>query len=115
MLGRVETELAPTAAEIGRATGAIIAEVSAASRAALTGTGHGQHHPGIGPFLQVRLNRLTATAEEAVAAARDGDSAALRRVVHNLEALTSAIWTVQDGIRPTAPHRLAANVMMRGR
>lgn len=102
MLGRVETGLAPTAAEIGRVTGAIIAEVEAASHAALTGTGHGQRHPRTGPFLQVRLNRLTTTAEEAIAAAQDGDSAALRRVLHSLEVLTSAIWTVQDGIRPAA-------------
>jgi hypothetical protein len=59
MLGRVEAELAPTAAEVGRATGAIIAEVGAASRAALAAAGHGRRHPGVGPFLQARLNRLT--------------------------------------------------------
>jgi hypothetical protein len=107
MLGRVEPELAPTAAEIGRATGAIIAEVRASSRAALAATGHGRRHGGVGPFLQVRLNRLTAAAEEAIVAARDGDSATLRRVLHRFEALTSAIWTVQDAVRPTAPTRTA--------
>ncbi len=98
MLAHVEAGLAPTAAEIGRTTGAIIAEVGAASRAVLA-AGHGPRHPGVGPFLQVRLNRLTTAADEAIAAARDGDSATLRRVLHRFEALTSAIWTVQDSVR----------------
>jgi hypothetical protein len=107
MLGRVEAELAPTAAEVGQATGAIIAEVGAAG-AALTAAGRGGRHPGAGPFLQARLNRLTTAAEEAIAAAQDGNSAALRRVLHRFEALTSAIWAVQDAVRDSAaPTRLA--------
>jgi hypothetical protein len=68
--------------------------------------GHGRPHPGAGPFLQARLDRLTAAAEEAIAATRDGDSAALRRVPHKFEALTSAIWTVRDSVRePAGPTR----------
>lgn len=105
MLGRAETGLAPTAAEVGRATGAILAEVRAASRAAVTATAHEHRHPGIGPFLQVRLDRLAATAEEAIATAQDGDSAALRRVLQSFEVLTSAIWTVQDAVHPRAETR----------
>jgi hypothetical protein len=109
-LARVEAGPAPTAAEVGRATGAIIAEVGAAGRAALAAAGHGHRHPGAVPFLQVRLNRLTATAEEAIAAARDGDSASLRRVLHRFEALTSAIWTVQDAVRgPALPAQPASS------
>jgi predicted lipid-binding transport protein (Tim44 family) len=93
MLARVEAE--PAAAEIDRTTGAIIAEVSAASSVVLATA----EHRGARPFLQVRLNRLTTAAQEAIAAARDGDHAALRRALHRFEALTSAIWTVQDGVR----------------
>jgi hypothetical protein len=109
MLASVEAGLAPTAAEIGRTTGAIIAEVGAASRAVLAAAGDGCHHPGAGPFLQARLNRLTAAADQAIAAARDGDSAALRRVLHRFETLTSAIWMVHDAVRgPAASARLAS-------
>jgi hypothetical protein len=102
MLGHVEAKPAPTAAEVAQATGAIISEVSAAGRAALTAGS--RRHPGVGPFLEARLNRLVTAAEEVIAAARDGDSAALRRVLHRFEALTSAIWTVQDAVRgPAGP------------
>ena len=107
MLARAEAGLVPTAAQVGRMTGAIIAEVGAASRAALTAAGHGRRHPGAAPFLQVRLNRLTAAADEVIAAARDGDSARLHRVLYRFEALTSAIWTVQDAVcGPAAPARV---------
>jgi hypothetical protein len=107
MLASVEAGLVPAAAEVGRTTGAIIAEVGEASRALLAAAGGGCRHPGAGPFLQVRLNRLVAAAEDAIAAARDGDSAAFRRGLHRFEALTSAIWTVQDAVRgPAAPARL---------
>ena len=109
MLARVEAGLMPTAAEIGQRTAAVIAEVGAASRVGLAAAGYGRRHPGAGPFLQARLNRLTTAAEEAIAAARDGDSATLRRVLHRFEALTSAIWTVQDAMRgPAGPARLAS-------
>ncbi len=101
VLARIEAGPAPTAAQVGKTTGAIIAEVGAASRAVLA-AGHGCRHPGAGPFLQVRLNRLVTAADEAVAAARDGDSTALRRALHRFEALTSAIWTVQDSVREPA-------------
>jgi hypothetical protein len=98
MLARVDAGPAPTAADIGRTTSAIIAEARAASREVLA-DGPGRRHPGVGPFLQVRLNRLTAAADEAIAAACDGDPATLRRALHRFDALTSAIWTVQDSVR----------------
>ena len=102
MLACVEAGLMPTAAEIGQRTAAVIAEVGAASRVGLAAAGYGRRHPGAGPFLQARLNRLTAAAEEAIAATQDGDCAELRRVLHRFEALTSAIWTVQDAVREPA-------------
>ena len=43
----------------------------------------------------MRLRRLTAAANDAIAAAGDGDSSQLRRYLHRFEVLTSAIWTVQ--------------------
>jgi hypothetical protein len=101
MLARVEAGLAPTVAEVSRATGAIIAEIGVASTAVLA-AGYSRRHPGVGPFLQVRLNRLTAAADEAIAATRDGDSASLRRVLNKFEALTSAMWTVHEAVREPA-------------
>jgi hypothetical protein len=44
----------------------------------------------------VRLSRLTAAAGDAVAAAGAGDFSQLRRHLRRFEALTSAIWAVQD-------------------
>jgi hypothetical protein len=106
MLASVEG--GPTAAEVGRTTAAVLAEVGAASRAVLA-TGHSRRHPGATPFLQARLNRLTVAADEAIAAARDGDSAALRCVLHRFEVLTSAIWTVHDAVRgPAVGHGMAS-------
>lgn len=103
MLARGEDGLAFVVAEIGQATGAILAEVQAASRAVLGGDGGSYRHPGAGTFLWVRLNRLAASADEAIAMARDGDSAGLRRHLVRFEALTSAIWTVQHAVCPPAP------------
>jgi hypothetical protein len=98
MLARGEREPTLAAAEVGRATAAIIAEAEAASRAALAAAGDRRRHPGAGTFLQVRLNRLTGTAEEAIAAARDGDAARLRSHLRMFETVTSAIWTVQHAM-----------------
>jgi hypothetical protein len=96
MLARGEGGLALTAAEVGHATGAVVIEARAASRAVLADGDSG--HPGAGTFLAVRLNRLARAAEEAIAAARDGDTAGLRRHLHRFEALTSAIWTAQHAV-----------------
>ena len=80
-------------AEVAQATDAILAEVETApgreGRA-------GGRRPGPGIFLSVRLRRLAAAAGDAVAAAGAGDFTQLRRHLRRFEALTSAIWTVQD-------------------
>lgn len=102
MLARGEDGSGPLAAEVVQATGAIIAEAEASSRAALA-TGVGGSNPGAGTFLGVRLNRLVVAADEAIAAARDGDPAGLRLHLRRFEALTLAIWTVQDALYGQAP------------
>jgi hypothetical protein len=76
-------------AKVAQATDAILAEAEAAGRA-------GGDGPGPGMFLSVRLSRLAVAAGEAVAAAGAGDFTQLRRHLRRFEALTSAIWTVQD-------------------
>ena len=89
--------------EIARATGAVVAEAEAAGQAVLT-AGPGDPHRGDGTFLRVRLDRLAASADDAVAAARAGDSAGLRRHLRRFDTLTAAIWTVQDALtRGTHP------------
>jgi hypothetical protein len=83
-------------AEVTQATGAILAEVEAAVRA-VTGGGPGSiAGPGIGIFLGVRLSRLAAAADDAIAAAGAGDFTQLRTHLRRFETLTSAIWAVQD-------------------
>jgi len=83
--------------EVTRATGAILAEVEAAVRA-VTGDGPvGTAGPGI--FLGVRLSRLAAAADDAIAAAGAGDSTQLRTHLRRFDTLTAAIWAVQDASR----------------
>jgi hypothetical protein len=81
------------AAEVIRATEAILAEAQTASREVRATAGGG---PGTGTFLGVRLSRLAAAADDAIAAAAAGNFAQLRRHLRRFEALTSAIWAVQD-------------------
>jgi hypothetical protein len=88
----------PAADEVTRATQAILAEARAAGReapdhATRTVVGAG---PGPGTFLAVRLSRLAAAADDAIAAARTGDFAQLRRHLVRFDSLTSAIWAVQE-------------------
>jgi hypothetical protein len=45
-------------------------------------------------LLRVRLDWLAAAADDAVAAAREGNSAQMGRHLRRFDALTSAIWTV---------------------
>ena len=80
-------------AEVAHATDAILAEAEAAGREVRTAVGGG---PGPGILLSVRLNRLAAGADDAVASAGAGDFSRLRRQLRRFEALTSAIWAVQD-------------------
>lgn len=81
--------------EMRDAANAIIGEVEAMSRAMLE---RDRCNPGAETFLWVRVTRLAMTADQAVEAARTGDSAALRAHLRRLEALTVAIWTVRDAI-----------------
>jgi hypothetical protein len=80
-------------AEVAQATDAILAEAEAAGREVRTAAGGA---PGPGILLSVRLNRLAAGADDAVASAGAGDFTQLRRQLRRFEALTSAIWAVQD-------------------
>lgn len=96
--------------EIARATQAVLAEAEAAGSAVLAAAepGHG-HHPGGRTFLQVRLDRLQAAADDAIAAARRGDPGEVTRRLRRFDALTTAIWMVQDSLRgPSAQHRAMA-------
>jgi hypothetical protein len=81
--------------EVIQATEAILAEAEAARSDARAAAGDG---PGAQTFLGVRLTRLAAAAGDAVAAARAGDSAQLRRHLYRFDVLTSAIWTVQQAV-----------------
>jgi hypothetical protein len=91
MLARGEAAPLPrlAAAEVTQATQAILTE-------ARTVAGDG---PGPGIFLEVRLRRLAAAAEDAIAAAWAGDLGQLRRHLARFDTLTSAIWTVQQAVR----------------
>ena len=83
--------------EVTRATGAILAEVDAAVRAVTADGPAGTAGPGI--FLGVRLSRLAAAADDAIAAAGAGDFTQLRCHLRRFDTLTSAIWAVQDASR----------------
>jgi hypothetical protein len=95
MLARDEAE-APlpwlVAGEVIRATEAILAEVEA-EVGAVAGSG-----PGARIFLGVRLSRLAASADDAIAAAGAGDFPQLRRQLRRFDSLTSAIWAVHDAV-----------------
>jgi len=79
--------------EVIQATEAILAEAKASGSDARATAG-----PGAATFLNVRLSRLAAAANDAIAAAGEGDSGLLRRHLHRFEVLTSAIWTVQQAV-----------------
>jgi len=89
-----------TVIELIRATEAVLAEAGAAVRDAHTAAG-----PAAGTFLSVRLSRLAAAADDAIAAARAGDPAGLRRRLDRFDVLTSAIWTVQRSVYGPDPGR----------
>ncbi len=79
--------------EVIQATEAILAEAKASGSDARAEAG-----PGTATFLNVRLSRLATAANDAIAAAGEGDSGLLRRHLHRFEVLTSAIWTVQQAV-----------------
>jgi hypothetical protein len=84
--------------EVAQATSTVLSEAEAAGHAALTAAGVRSDHPRAETFLRVRLDRLAAAAGEAITAARAGDSGAMCRHLRRFDALTSAIWTVQDAV-----------------
>jgi hypothetical protein len=84
--------------EVAQATSTVIAEAEAAGCAALSVVGAGRGHPGNGTFLRVRLDRLARAASDAIDAARAGDFGEMRQHLRRFEALTSAIWPVEDAL-----------------
>lgn len=50
-------------------------------------------------FLEYRMRRLRAAAEDAVTAARTGSVPVLRRRIAGFDALTHALWRVQASLR----------------
>jgi hypothetical protein len=89
--------------EVIEATGAVLAEAQAAGRVMVAALASGQRR-AVTAFLDARLVRLAAAADEMAAAAKDEDVAALRRHLRKFEVLTSALWTVQLELSaPTAP------------
>ncbi len=106
--------------DIAQATNAILAEAEAAGRAAqaaqaaaLSSLGWGSSgwsgswsqagQLASGTFLQVRLNRLSAAAQDAVAAALAANNAELRCQLRRFESLTTAIWTVMQAVYGPVP------------
>jgi hypothetical protein len=98
--------------EVAEATSAILAEAHAAGRVSVIAVANGQRR-AVTAILDARLGRLAAAAEEAVAAAKDGDPGALSRHLRKFDVLTSALWTVQlelhATVAPASGHRGAAN------
>jgi hypothetical protein len=85
-------------AEVTQATEAILAEVEAAVRAVTGGGPGGPDSPGTGIFLGTRLSRLSAAADDAIAAAGAGEFTQLRGYLRRFDTLTAAIWAVQDAL-----------------
>jgi hypothetical protein len=88
-------------AEIRDATRAVIAEAEALSQTA--SRNEGRRARGAETFFWVRVARLTASANQAETAARDGDVSGLRAHLHHFDALTSAIFTVEQAVSGGTP------------
>jgi hypothetical protein len=100
MIARDETAGVPawqSVSAIVEATAAILAEAEAAG-SEITGLDAAGSGRGAGAFLSVRLSRLAAAADDAIAAAWTGNFALVRRHLHRFDVLTSAIWTVQQAV-----------------
>lgn len=52
-------------------------------------------------FLEYRMRRLRAAADDAVTAARSGSVPVLRRRIVGFDALTDALWQVQSSLQDT--------------
>ncbi len=86
-------------------TSAIVAEAKVGYRTALAPAADGRLGSGNASLLGARLARLEAAADDAVAAARDSDTAALRQHLGRFDALTAAIWTVLPSVFASARPR----------
>ena len=75
-------------------TSAIVAAAKAGCHTVLAPAADGRPGAGHACLLRTRLARLEAAAADAVAAARDNDTAALRQHLGRFDALTAAIWAV---------------------
>jgi hypothetical protein len=98
MVARGEFEVALPLQVVAEAVGAILTEAEAAARAVGAVAVDGLGGPGAGTFLGVRLNRLAAAADDAIAAARTGNPAEMRLHLNRFDSLTSAIWTVHRAV-----------------
>ena len=97
--------LPPDAAgEVGHAASVIVAEAEAAGHAVVAAVAEPSRRSAA-VFLAPRQARLAAAADDIVAAAADGSTAALSRHLRQFEALTSALWTVQRAICAPAQRR----------
>ena len=72
-------------------------------RASRRGRRRGSRRSSVAVFPAARQARLAAAADEVAAAAQDGSAAALSRPLRRFEALTTALRTVQPGLRPAWP------------
>jgi hypothetical protein len=98
--------------QIAQSTSTIVAEAKEAAHTALRAGPAGRRRSGRGSFLAARMARLENAAHEAVASARDGDTATLRQHLNRFEALTSAMWTVQLAVcDQSAPRSSGAHLM----
>ncbi len=94
----VGVPLPPGAAgEVGQAARVIVTEADAAGHAVVAAVAESDRNSAA-VFLAPRQARLAAAADNVVAAAEDGNAAALSRHLRRFEALTSALWTVQLAI-----------------
>lgn len=92
--------------QVARSTGIVLAEAAAAAQAVQNAASRGPN-PRDEMFLRVRLRRLAASADDAIAAARAGNFAEMRGHLNRFDALTSAIWAVQHAVCDPAPSRPA--------
>ncbi len=93
--GAGEPFLPAVADEIGQEISLILAEADAAARAVVAAAA-GTRRDAVAGFLGVRLARLASAARETTDAAKEADTAVLHRKLHRFEALTSAMWTVEQ-------------------
>lgn len=108
MLTRIEagmTQPLQIVAEVTEATGAILAGAEAADYAARAVAEANRGSQAAGMFLRVRLDRLAAAAKDAIAAAGAEDFARMRHHLRRFDALTFAMWTVQDAVYSPRPAR----------